>query len=175
MTNPDSMRDATRIGTVGKQPNKNPAAPVQHLPPSKRDVLHSLMTQTATGKYGWRYEEIRPLLMPPVLGHGVMADCSYGVTILCHWAGLPDPTGFNYNGYGNSVSIFHHLPHVAVKDAKVGDILLFGPEGEWHATMIYTPGLIPVLWSFGHQGAPNLYSLSADPRKPVTACRIAAP
>jgi GH24 family phage-related lysozyme (muramidase) len=163
---------------LGRQhPNKKPPKPTpkKHLQPSKRDLLHAYMTATAGNPYSWNYREVRPLGMPPKLAHGINADCSFGVKILCDWAGVPDPTGGNYDGFGNSVSIFHHLPHVTKAQAKTGDILVFGPNGEWHATMILEPGADPLLWSHGHQGAPNLYRLSQDKRTPWTICQIAVP
>jgi hypothetical protein len=153
-----------------KQPPK--PAPTHHTPPSVRDVLHQLMTETAGNAYGWNYREVRPLPIPARLAHGVNADCSYGCVVLCKWAGAPDPTGMGFDGYGNSVSMYQHLEHIPLAQATVGDCLVFGPDGEWHATMIYRPGPDPVLWSHGHQGAPNLYPLSADPRRPVTALRL---
>lgn len=167
-------------GSLGSiEPNHAPPvpAPTHHDKPTVRDELLAYMTATATGKYGWQYREIRPLTLPPLLQAGLEADCSFGVKILCHWAGVKDdPTGENWNGYGNSGSIFGHLPHITVAEAKVGDIVVIGPGGEYHAAMILTPDpQNPRLWSFGHQGAPNVYPLLADTRRPFTICRIPAP
>lgn len=153
--------------------------PRRRVAPSQRTVLIRLMHETASGHLDWQYRELRPLSLPALGPHGqvpyrVTADCSWGVKLLCKWAGLPDPTDRKYDGYGNSVSIFHALPHIALAKAKAGDILLFGPEGEWHATMILEPGPDPLLWSMGHQGAPNLYRLSADTRRPITICQVKA-
>lgn len=159
------------------QPNTKPPKPTpkKHLPPSKRELLRAYMVATAGNAYGWNYREVRPLTLPPKLAHGVNADCSFGVKILCDWAGVPDPTGSHFDGWGNSVSIFHHLPHIPKAQAKTGDIIVFGPDGAWHATMILEPGPDPLMWSHGHQGAPNLYRLSQDTRTPLTICRIDAP
>ena len=174
-----SQNPVSDVGSdIGRQhPNTKPPKPTpkKHLPPSKRELLHAYMVATAGNAFGWNYREVRPLVLPPRLAHGVDADCSYGVTILCDWAGVPDPTGGKFDGYGNSVSIYQHLPHIPIGEAKTGDILLFGPNGAWHATMILQPALDPMLWSHGHQGAPNLYRLSQDKRQPVTICRIDAP
>jgi hypothetical protein len=168
----DVMSDSLRF-----RPNRKPPRPTPktHVKPSKRDLLHAFMVATAGNPYAWNYREVRPLSLPPRLAHGVNADCSFGVKILCDWAGVPDPTGGRYDGYGNSVSIYEHLPHVRLAQAKTGDIVVFGPNGEWHATMILEPGSDPLLWSHGHQGAPNLYRLSADARRPATACQIQVP
>ena len=154
----------------------HPKTPTQHTPPSIRSRLHTYMTMTAGNHFGWNYVEQRPLKVPPVLAHGVMADCSYGCVILCRWAGAPDPTGNRFDGYGNSSSMFAHLPHITIGEARVGDFAVFGPDGEWHAVMVYTPSPTnPVFWSHGHQGAPNLYPLSADKRRPVTFLRNPIP
>jgi len=168
---PDVLSDDHRMRPNSKPPKPTPK---KHVAPDKRTLLHALMVATAGNAYDWNYREVRPLTMPPKLVHGVNADCSFGVKVLCDWAGVPDPTGGNYDGYGNSTSIFHHLAHVPLADARTGDILLFGPEGSWHAAMVLEPGKDPMLWSHGHQGSPNLYPLSADARRPVTVCRIEA-
>jgi hypothetical protein len=159
---------------AGGTENGSADAPPVGARPTQRDELFAYMTATATGRFGWIYDETRPLAVPPVLAHGVVGDCSFGLVVLCAWAGLADPTGGAYDGWGNSRSIFHHLPHIRIARGRVGDIVLFGVEGRDHAAMIYAPAADPLLWSFGHQGAPNLYPLSADRRTPVTVCRIAA-
>jgi hypothetical protein len=140
-----------------------------------RAQLHALMAETAGNRYGWNYAEVRPLTIPARLAHGVRADCSYGCVILCRWAGAPDPTGYRFNGYGNSTSMFEHLAHISLAQARTGDFIVFGPSGSWHATTIYTPGTNPMLWSHGHQGAPNFYPLSADNRRPCTVLRNPIP
>jgi hypothetical protein len=158
-------------------PNTKPPKPTpkKHVAPSKRDLLRAYMIATAGNRYDWNYREVRPLSLPPKLAHSVNADCSFGIKILCDWAGIDDPTGGKYDGWGNSGSMYKHLPHITLDQAKIGDIVVFGPNGEWHAAMILEPGKNPRLWSHGHQGAPNLYNLSDDKRRPVTVCRIAAP
>lgn len=154
----------------------HPRTPKKHTPPSVRAKLHTYMTLTAGNHYGWHYHEVRPLKIPAVLARGVQADCSFGCVILCKWADGPDPTGNHFDGYGNSVSMFKHLRHIEQREARVGDIAVFGPEGEWHAVMVYTPHHAnPVFWSHGHEGAPNLYPLSADSRRPVTFLRNPVP
>lgn len=153
-----------------------PLTPTKHTPPSVRGQLHALMAETAGNRYGWHYHEVRPLSIPPRLARGVQADCSYGCVILCKWAGAPDPTGMSFDGYGNSTSMFQHLQHIALQDARVGDFGVFGPEGSWHAVMFYTAGTDnPMLWSHGHEGAPNFYPLSADSRRPFTVLRNPVP
>lgn len=153
----------------------HPGTPRTHTAPSIRSVLHGLMAETAGNRYGWNYREVRPLSIPPRLAHGVNADCSFGCKILCSWAGAPDPTGGHFDGWGNSTSMFMHCQHIPLAEAKVGDFIVFGPNGSEHATMIFQPDAHnPVLWSHGHQGAPDLYHL-ADDHRPWTVLRNPVP
>jgi hypothetical protein len=77
--------------------------------------------------------------------------------------------GNDYGPYGNSQTLWVHLRHVAsAKELEVGDIITFGYNGDEHATMVLEEDPIhgnPLLWSHGHQGAPNTYRLSEDQRE----------
>ncbi len=137
-----------------------------------RANLHTLMKETLADEamHGtWTYAAVRPLPMPkrPWAPHmKVKADCSKGVQYLAWWAGCPnDPMGLHYGQYGNSSTLALHLHHVdKPSDLKVGDIVTFGNGGDDHAAMVYEAGADPLLWSNGHQGAPNTYRLSYDRR-----------
>src|SRR5258708_1754366 len=48
---------------------------------------------------------------------------------------------------------------------ELGDVVTFGRHGDQHAAMVLKPGEDPLLWSFGHQGAPDSYRLSEDGRE----------
>ncbi len=74
--------------------------------------------------------------------------------------------GLAYADWGNSSTLAAHLPHVRYPmDLAEGDIVTFGPGGRDHAAMVLETGANPLLWSFGHQGAPNTYLLSQDQRE----------
>ncbi len=114
-----------------------------------RAKLRVLMEQTLLDErehLTWTYHEVRPLSVPASWrpGQKVYADCSKGVQFLCKWAGAPDPMNMGYGVYGNLTS---------------------GPNGDEHAAMVLEPGADPLLWSDGHQGAPNSYRLSYDRRE----------
>lgn len=136
-------------------------------PPDVRTELVRLMRATISDHAHWTYRPVRPLPVPDTWrpGQHVDSDCSFGVKLLCKWAGAPDPTGYGYAGYGNSESIHLHLKHLASPaELLPGDIVTVGRGGREHAAMVLEPGPDPRLWSDGHQGAPNSYLLSDDKR-----------
>lgn len=127
-----------------------------------------MMRATLDDRANWTYHAIRPLPVPVSWrpGQHVTADCSHGVKLLCRWAGAPDPMDGNFSPYGNSSTLCLKLPHLARRsDLKVGDVVTFGAYGSQHAAMVLEPGSDPLVWSFGHQGAPNTYRLSQDHRE----------
>lgn len=110
-------------------------------------------------------------------GLGITMDCSEAVTCLCDWAGLRDPNGLNYNGHGYTGTLLHNLPHYHDPlHARVGALVVFGPNGGDHVCMVYSRGVDPLLWSHGYEGGPILVRLSAERRihrPPVTFLSIA--
>jgi hypothetical protein len=137
-----------------------------------RKRLGKLMHETLEDEYlhhDWTYLPVRPRGMPHRPWHSgerVEGDCSKGVQFLCWWAATPkDPMGMHFGPYGNSTTLAAHLQHLGyTAELLVGDIVTFGLWGNDHAAMVMEPGPDPLLWSFGHQGAPNKYRLSQDPR-----------
>lgn len=126
----------------------------------------TLADQAAHGT--WTYAAVRPEPVPASWkpGQKVRADCSKGVQFLCRWTpGCPDPMGNHWADWGNSTTICMNLQHLAVpSELFVGDLVTFGPDGDDHAAMVLERGTDPLLWSDGHQGAPNTYRLSQDRR-----------
>jgi hypothetical protein len=86
--------------------------------------------------------------------------------MLCRWAGAPDPCANEWGTWGNSTTIAAVLQHLLTPAAlRQGDIVTFGPDGSKHAAMVLETGLDPLLWGFGHQGAPSSSRLSEDRRE----------
>ena len=113
-----------------------------------------------TQRQHFTYEEVRPLPLtwPP---HHTNTDCSFFVK-LCYWkAGAKDPTGLNYDGYGNSDSLFARGKHIALGQLKPGDVIVFGPGGSVHAVVVVSVAdkANPVCVSMGKPGDPSLASL----------------
>ncbi len=136
-----------------------------------RGKMKSLMTATIqdqNANHTWTYAAIRPLPVPATWhpGQKVRSDCSKGCQYIAKWGGAPDPMGRRFDAYGNSTTMtahLHHLDHPS--DLEVGDYVTFGPDGNDHAATVMEKGADPLLWSDGHQGAPNSYHLSYDRRE----------
>lgn len=138
-----------------------------------RAALHSIMgygLSEEAALHDWTYDAIRPMPVPTptrkFLHVAKRGDCSKGVQYNCWWVpGCPDPMGRGFDPYGNSQTIWLHLHHVAhPSELEVGDPVTFGVAGEEHAAVVLERGADPLMWSFGHQGAPNTYRLSYDKR-----------
>lgn len=164
--------------------------------------LHRVMHATLNNPYGWTYNEVRPLYLPKrrltraelatlstvrkalaVLVTAYRSDCSWGAKTLFFLIGAKDdPTGLSWGPWGNSSSIYQHLPkrfgldnayHPTPADlarCKVGDIGVVGRNGADHVWVIMEEGENPLVWSDGHQGAPNSYRVLDDTRRPISVC-----
>lgn len=125
----------------------------------------------------WTYRAVRPMPVPPSwkAGQHVVGDCSKGAQYINRWLGLDDPMGEDFGPWGNSQTLCMRLQHLDhPSELLVGDIVTFGKNGEEHATRVLEAGDDPLLWSFGHQGAPNAYRLSQDHR-PAQYLRVPLP
>jgi hypothetical protein len=114
-----------------------------------------------------------------LLNHGgaITMDCSEAVTCLCKWAGLHDPNGFHYNGSGYTGTLLANLRHYSDPSAaQVGALVVYGPGGGHHVSMVMEPGHDPLLWSHGREAGPNTIRLSTQRRQqpaPATFLSIA--
>lgn len=144
-----------------------------------RTNLHDLMARTLADRAHWHYRAVRPCHVPTQWSEGqsVTADCSKAYQMLCRWAGIHhDPMNRGWDPWGNSSTLAAAMEHLlAPSSLLVGDCVTVGPGGRIHAAMVMEPGLDPVMWSFGHQGAPNTYRLSADHRWPKQYLHLAVP
>lgn len=156
----------------------------------RRHTLQTLMWSTVNRQklwHDWTYDEVRPLEVVAVLGNErIRSDCSFGCKLLCSAIhGIPDPTGFDYNGYGNSESIRQHLPKISQAEARPGDIIAwYGIPDEEHAAMLYkwekVDGVVHCfLWNMGEQGQPVFSTLgrelAAHPGASTQWCQVLRP
>jgi len=123
------------------------------------------MDATVANRANWHYLLARPLgqhVTEQQARHGVVwSDCSNGYQIICRLAGAPNPLG-QPNGYGNTSSCWAHLSHIDMKDAQVGDAVIYGPDGSHHIAVVREPGSDPLLWSNGRESAPEYVRFSTE-------------
>jgi hypothetical protein len=115
---------------------------------------------------GLRYDEIRPIPLQSYKNHNLpmKTDCS-GWIICCFYAGGgADPGGGDFNGSGNTSSMYSHLPHIPKADALPGDIIVFGPGGSNHAVILLQSGKTtdPMTGSNGAEAGPWAARLTAE-------------
>ena len=149
----------------------------------ERQRLVELMAATVNDQAhhrNWRYRAVRPqAILPHYIQAGyVEADCSDGCRDLCRWANIPDPAGNVYAPYGNSSSIWAHLPHISLSDAQPGDIVTFGYRyGEKHACMLWEHVNGEwLVWNMGRPGQPAKRRLAdeiaAHAGMAMTVCQL---
>lgn len=94
-------------------------------------------------------------------GTHLVLDCSESVTLMFRMAGLKDPNGFNYNGDGNTTSMYNALGHYTdPKRAKAGALVIY--QNPAHVSMVLTAGADPWLFSHGSTNGPIGVALSVE-------------
>lgn len=80
------------------------------------------------------YAETRPYPRPAYHARtAFVTDCSGFVSLMAMWSRLAnmqgvdiDPSGYAFDGYGNSDTIFDHLPSVELAHTWRGDLVVYG-------------------------------------------------
>jgi hypothetical protein len=132
---------------------------------AQRDVMARAMDSLVGGRRHVGYLQRRPMSthnlaslasLQHALTHGIQLDCSEAVTLVCHVAGLHDPSGFRYDGSGNTQTMYDHLPHYTdPARARIGALVFLGHPGRLstqHVCMVREPGRDPELFSHGGNG-----------------------
>lgn len=154
---------------------------------AQRDHIAAIWHELIALEGPIHYRQKRPMTLTHYLeqqlidllhnGHSVDADCSETVTAICKMAGLADPSGRGYDGYGNSATMWDHLPRYSTPSrAQVGAIVTFGPGGADHVAQVIQAGKDPVLGSHGQEKGPMAVRFSAQKhahRAPATFLSIA--
>ena len=111
-------------------------------------------------KQDFDYEEVRPL--PVSWNPPIRTDCSFYCKLVAWKAGSIDPTGENFNEYGNSETMYATGKHITLGELLPGDFCVFGPGGSVHAVIAVTDHESgnPLFASMGRQGDPSLVRLS---------------
>ncbi len=99
-------------------------------------------------------------------GHPLSLDCSETVTLVCALAGLGDPNGSRFNGWGNTQEMLDHLPHYSnPAAADVGALIVYGRPGhlaEQHVVQVVGKGKDPLCGSHGQEKGPLLVRHSVE-------------
>lgn len=105
-------------------------------------------------------------------------DCSAFYTLCCKWAGVPDPNGLGYNGYGFTGTLLTHGKVISLEEALPGDAIVYGPGSGDHVVMIVDTmnQQDPIVVSHGQERGPIKIRHSVEVsshRAPVRVLRLA--
>lgn len=134
------------------------------------------------------YEQVRPMRTRDLtqtrltvdLEHNVPVtmDCSESVTLICRLAGLKDPNGLGYDGYGYTGTLLDHLPHFTnYQELHKGSLIVYGDGTGTHVVMVVTPnGENPEVYSHGSHANHAIWDLATEntyhPDEPRTLLAI---
>lgn len=120
------------------------------------------------------YAEIRPMTtrgltlgsMEEAFKRGVhiTMDCSESVTLICRLAGLQDPNGEGYDGYGYTGTMLAHLKHFTDwNEVHKGTLIVFGAGTGTHVVMVVQPnGENPLVYSHGSYASHAIWDLNTE-------------
>ena len=116
---------------------------------SIQNRAHFVYTQ---GPARWHMVTSQPGSLPQ------SCDCSSYVTGLAKWAGATDPNGLRYTA-GYTGTLLEHCNHITADQARMGDLIIYGPGTGSHAVFILEKLPKGDFWvaSHGHQGDPGRY------------------
>ena len=88
-------------------------------------------------------------------------DCSSSVTWLFYQAGLPDPNGLGFNGYGYTGTLCRNGRVVNRSEAMPGDMVFYGGGAPWgHVGLVITgSGNSAMIFSHGSESGPKYLSM----------------
>lgn len=119
-------------------------------------------------KYGiaiqpvFHYAQTRPIPHEIRAGGPVTTDCSGSTTLFCELGGAPDPSGFRFDGAGNTSTMLAHLKRRPFSHLRAADLVLFANPD--HVAIVLEPGSDPLLESHGFEGGPLAIRLSVERR-----------
>jgi cell wall-associated NlpC family hydrolase len=81
----------------------------------------------------------------------------------CYWnAGAPDPNGKDYSQGGYTGYMLAHARHISEREARPGDLVVFGSGPGKHVALVVEPGRDPLLASHGSSAGPLLVRFSVE-------------
>ncbi len=131
-----------------------------------RAALKSNLKWAAAHHAAFGYVQRRPMLLPPrrAIPAGFACDCSTFVTLMCQWSGAPDPSGYGFDGYGNTDTIDVQLNSIPLSSTWRGDLVIYGTEGaSVHIAMFLQGGVEyadPLVVSHGDSNGPTQMTIN---------------
>jgi cell wall-associated NlpC family hydrolase len=111
------------------------------------------------------YAPVRPIPLRRTLP--LATDCSGFATLCYYLAGAPDPNGLGYTGEGYTGTLLRHLPHVAQRAVRPGDLVVWGRYPGRHCAVVLEPGDDPLLASHGQERGPLKLRFSEEQKAQV--------
>lgn len=108
----------------------------------------------------FHYAMDRPIPHEIPAGGPVTTDCSGSTTLFCELGGAPDPSGFAFDGAGNTSTMLAHLKRKPSAHLRPADLVLFANPD--HVAVVLVPGTDPLLESHGFEGGPLAIHLSVE-------------
>jgi hypothetical protein len=99
------------------------------------DAAHWVMKHGS----GWRYEEIRPIPLANIKAGRlpIHTDCSGSVIGIAYRAGVHDPSGYKFDGWGNTDSLKAHCEHIDHRNCLAGDMVNIQHNGDGGSVHVY--------------------------------------
>jgi murein DD-endopeptidase MepM/ murein hydrolase activator NlpD len=150
------------------------AAPQSADAPSTRDQILSWANYGIAHNTPILYADninLSPTLkLTDVVANGTPGlDCVTFIELVYKAAGAPDPSGGSYGGLDsieNTAHLLSNCAHIALSDAKPGDLVVFGGGTGHHAAILLEAGTAnsgdPYLASHGSNAGPIRIRLSAE-------------
>lgn len=142
---------------------------------AKREIAVGVMNLLFADKAQIDYLEHRPMRTASIdsvdalvkaLTSRIAMDCSESVTLIFHIAGMKDPNGLGFDGYGDTETMLKHLARFGdAKKANPCSLVVFNadqPLSKQHVAVVHTADHVggnPLLFTHGHQGDPSLERL----------------
>lgn len=147
------------------------------MTPAERKTIQAIQAYLVAHRTKIGYRMLRPMVtahvatmaqLEALTAKGFEMDCSESVTLVCHVAGVTDPSGLGYDGYGNTETMLNHLGH-HYTDAKLalpGALVVFNANlmlAEQHVAACHEKDPLhgnPVLFSHGTAEGPGFDTLA---------------
>lgn len=120
----------------------------------RKKVVEYFMWALANEAQG-HYLQARPMDLNNLHHVPFYDDCSEFYTKACKWAGLPDPNGNNFNGYGFTGTLRSHMHHIPVYMVEPGDAVVYGYGSGHHVSGVILGYPALDLCSHGREAAPE--------------------